>query len=130
MVKETVPDNHKELQMELISGCTDYRDYEEAWKWAKYYKMDYNTLPGTLQVYIENQSDKKISNDNHDEECWDDLEYEGNSASVYGGVSEELFYKFPLDESQSILVDNVVRFEQMINNLKVRCIKNVDTIFK
>lgn len=119
MVKETVPVNQIDLQMELVNGCSDYRDYEEAWKWVKYYQLDYDTLPGILKVYIENQSGNKFNNDNQNEECWDDLVSDGSSASVYEKMTEELVHKFSLDESKSILVDNQKKFEQMINNLKV-----------
>lgn len=123
MVKETIPNDQLDLQLELINGCTDYRDCDEAWKWAQYYRVDYQLLPSILKDYLEDQSNNtRGSNNKREDDNWSDEDWTGAQASgtssAYKTTSEEKIHKYPLN-SPPVLVDDEVKFVQMIDYLEV-----------
>lgn len=52
MVRDTVSETDRELQLELVCLCSNFNDQQEAAKWASHYKLKRNDLPLLVQDYI------------------------------------------------------------------------------
>ena len=118
MVRETIPDDAKDLQLELAALCSDYGDYAEAAKWAEVYNIPLKDLPLLVQDYI---IDKDTNNDNKEskqaEECWDSDDNEG-------------VHIIPLDDSKIHLVTDKEKFDEMLTDLCSKSIIAFDSEWK
>lgn len=52
MIRETVSEQDKELQGELVYSCFAYGDTIEAVRWTKYYKLPLSDVPFPVREYI------------------------------------------------------------------------------
>lgn len=122
MVKETVPDDSLEIQLELIRGCCDFGDVSESAKWANYYRIDFSRLPGNVQHFIEsNGASSSISTNINADDNWDDdypIYKQSSNASNKKQQPIEQVHRLILDNSRMILVDTNREFYNMLDYLK------------
>lgn len=121
MVKETVPDDSLEIQLELIRGCCDFGDLSESAKWANYYKIDFSRLPGNVQTFIETNGASSSISTSITDDNWDDdyPVYKPTNASNKKQQQQiEQVHCLILDNSRMILVDTNREFYNMLDYLK------------
>ncbi|XP_053693223.1 exonuclease mut-7 homolog [Sabethes cyaneus] len=121
MVRDTVPKDDTDLQMELICLCSNFNDQAEAAKWAQYYQIKLNELPLLVQDYINESGD---SNRSHhiqkiaDNDVWD------------APNTREPTHTLSLDDCHVHLVDSRDKFYAMISDLRQQSLIAFDSEWK
>lgn len=105
MVRDTVSETDRELQLELVCLCSNFNDQPEAAKWAFHYQLKRSDLPLLVQDYIlEQEGNKQAPRTDFDDEQWD-------------APDSEPAHTLRLDESHVHLVDSKDKFYAMLSDL-------------
>lgn len=113
MVKDTIGNQNKELQIELVHSCLSYGSLEDAVKWAKYYDISCEDLPNQVKGAIENSK-----------------EFSCNESLLSANIIDEDVHTLSLHESCILMVNDVQNYHAMINDLKNAKIIAFDTEWK
>ncbi|XP_062539983.1 exonuclease mut-7 homolog [Armigeres subalbatus] len=118
MVRDTVPESDRELQLELICLCSNFNDQPEAAKWALHFQLKTSDLPLLVQDFILEQDD----NNQHPKQDFDDEQWDAPDS--------EPVHTLRLDESHVHLVDSRDRFFAMLSDLDRQSIIAFDSEWK
>lgn len=113
MVKDTIGNENRELQIELIYSSLSYGSLEDAVKWSKYYEIPSEDLPPQVKDAIENLSEFPFD---------DSLQNER--------IIDEDVHTLSLPESCILLVNDVHNYHAMIDDLKNAKMIGFDTEWK
>ncbi|XP_062699607.1 exonuclease mut-7 homolog [Aedes albopictus] len=118
MVRDTVSETDRELQLELVCLCSNFNDQQEAAKWASHYKLKRTDLPLLVQDYIlEQEGNQQLPRQDIDDEQWDAPE-------------SEPAHTLRLDESHVHLVDTKDKFLAMLSDLSRQSVVAFDSEWK
>lgn len=125
MVKDTIGDDNKELQCELVHTCLSYGSVDDAVQWTLFYKVSLEEVPPQVRDRVNGIADRpKLASGWEDD--WDDQP----AKFVHKTQELEEIHAIPLDSSRVILVNTVQIYRNMISDL--RCTKMIafDTEWK
>lgn len=118
MVRDTVSDTDRQLQLELVCLCSNFNDQPEAAKWAHHFQLKMNELPLLVQDYIIEQDDTEPkTRQDFEEEQWD-------------APHSEPAHALRLDESRVHLVDSKNKFYAMLSDLTRQSVIAFDSEWK
>ncbi|XP_001861848.2 exonuclease mut-7 homolog [Culex quinquefasciatus] len=119
MVRDTVSEADRDLQLELVCLCSGFGDQAEAAKWAEHFRLKRKELPLLVQDYFaENEGTVPRSRPSQLDEKWDDP------------VATETKLTLPLDESRVHLVDSREKFFAMTSDLSQQSLVAFDSEWK
>ncbi|XP_055551478.1 exonuclease mut-7 homolog [Wyeomyia smithii] len=120
MVRDTVPKDDTDLQMELVCLCSNFNDQAEAAKWARFYRIKFTELPLLVQDYIVESAGSKPDDRQKavDNDVWD------------APSSGEPTHSLCLDDRHVHLVDSRDKFYAMISDLRQQSLISFDSEWK
>lgn len=130
MVKDTIGEDNKELQSELVHTCMCYGSLEDAVKWTKFYQVPLDDVPPLVRDTIKGLPvKKKIINHGWHKDEWDDPSTSTSSSSQNTQEVEEI-HTLPVDSPRIILVNTEQLFRSMIMDLRNTKMIAFDTEWK
>lgn len=127
MVKDTIGEENKDLQCELVHTCMNYGSLDDAVKWTKFYNVSLDDVPLTVRDKINGLVDRpKVLHSGWDDDDWDDPP----QTSSYPPQKKEELHTLPLDSSRVILVNSIPSYRDMISDLSCTKMIAFDTEWK
>lgn len=113
MIKDTIPSDMLELQLELIDRCTHFNDIKGAAKWCTYYNIEESNRPTLVNDHFNNVKNGEV------EENWDEP----------SDLKDSSFHSLQPNIAIT-LVDDATKFVDMINVLKTETLIAIDSEWK
>lgn len=126
MVKDTIGEENKELQSELVHSCMCYGSLDDAVMWAKFYKVPLDDVPPIVRDTINGIPVKQKIPHGWQKDDWDD----SNTSSMEETQEVEEIHSLPISSSSIVLVNTTELFKSMIKDLRNTKMIAFDTEWK